>query len=205
MTTTDTTTQAETTTATPVRATWKQHGNPTGGFEFFGTAVKTPDAKGRKVAKVETGQDGIHLKAANGRVIEGGEFAAATKFWAVVPEDAPRRSTAPAEPKVKAEPLPKVVITAAKGGDTTVTPIKGKIAATITASGKSIMAISREFGLNPSQMRRLSLDQVAKVDTVRADLIAAALGVERSKLFSDPTAKAGAKPAPAPATTAPAE
>ena len=51
-------------------------------------------------------------------------------------------------PRAKAEP---VKITAAKGGDTTVAPKKGAIAKAIKASGKPIMAISREFGLNPSQ------------------------------------------------------
>jgi len=95
-------------------------------------------------------------------------------------------------------------ITAAKGGDTTVPPIKGKIAAAIKASGKSIMAISREHGLNPSQMRRLALDQVAKVDLPRAEAIATALGVAIETLFDAPQVKAKAAPkATAPKTTAP--
>ena len=195
MTTTDTTTsQPEATvtpitSTTPVRATWKQHGNPISGFEFFGTEVKTPAAKGKAVAKVVTDQQGVHLKGANGRAIAGGDFAAATKFWAIVPQDAERRSTAPVEPKVKAEPLAPVVITAPKGGDTTVAPRKGAIAKAIKDSGKSIMAISREHGLNPSQLRRLSLDTVAKVDVVRAEVIAKALGVPMADLFGAPEDK----------------
>lgn len=91
-----------------------------------------------------------------------------------------------------------VVITAPKGGTQTVAPRKGKIAAAIKATGKTIMAISREHGLNPSQMRRLSLDQVAKVDLVRAEAIAAALGKPLAGLFGEATGKA------APAAGAPA-
>jgi len=34
------------------------------------------------------------------------------------------------------------------------------------------MAISRDHGLNPSQMRRLAADTVAKVDLVRSEAIA---------------------------------
>jgi hypothetical protein len=79
----------------PVRATWKQHGNPTGGFVFFGTAVKAPADKGVKVGKIDTDAQGITLKSANGRAIEGGAFGSATKFWAIVPADAPRKSDVP--------------------------------------------------------------------------------------------------------------
>jgi hypothetical protein len=203
MTTSQPTSSQPNTTTEPVRATWKQHGMPTSGFEFFGTEVKTPAAKGKAVGKVATDKQGVHLKAANGRAIMGGDFAAATKFWAVVPADAPRMAAEVREPKAKAEALPPVVITAAKGGDQTVAPKKGAIAKAITATGKSIMAISREHGLNPSQMRRLSLDTVAKVDLARAIVIADALGAKMGELFGEPTAKAGAKPATPPATTGP--
>ena len=88
----------------------------------------------------------------------------------------------------------KAEITAPKGGDQTVAPIKGKIAAAIKASGKTLNAISRQHGLNPSQMRRLSLDQVGKVDVVRAEAIAKALGVELSSLFGKPADKAKTAP-----------
>jgi lambda repressor-like predicted transcriptional regulator len=102
-------------------------------------------------------------------------------------------------PKAKAEPI---VITAPKGGDRTVAPIKGKIAAAIKASGKTLNAISRDFGLNPSQLRRLSLDQVARVDLPRAEAIAKALGKPLSDLFGPASDKAKAKPAvPRAATT----
>ena len=87
----------------PTRATWKQHGNPTSGWLFFGTAVKTPASVGIKVAKVEVDPQGITLMS-RGRgyqAIEGGRFGSATKFWAVVPAEATRQ--APAEPKAKVE------------------------------------------------------------------------------------------------------
>jgi lambda repressor-like predicted transcriptional regulator len=187
------------TTTMPVRATWKQHGNPIKGFEFYGTEVKTPALKAAKVAKVESGPNGVTLKGGNGR--ELATFAAATKFWAVVPADAPRLVVEPKAPKTPADKLAPVKITAPKGGDQTVAPRKGAIAKAIKATGKSIMAISREHGLNPSQMRRLSLDTVAKVDLVRAELIAKALGVKVADLFGDPTDKAKVKAPAAPATT----
>jgi hypothetical protein len=80
----------------PVRATWKQHGNPLKGFWFYGTQAKAPNAKGIKVLKVEVSQQGITLLTSSGRAIEGGAFGTATKFWAIVPADAPRQA---AEPK----------------------------------------------------------------------------------------------------------
>jgi lambda repressor-like predicted transcriptional regulator len=94
-------------------------------------------------------------------------------------------------PKAAAK-TPNIQITAPKGGDRTVAPRKGAIKTAIQASGKSLMAISREHGLNPSQMRRLALDQVAKVDSVRAEAIAQALGKELADLFGEPAVKAGA-------------
>lgn len=106
-----------------------------------------------------------------------------------------RKAAAPkAAPKPKAEPAGKVVITAAKGGDQTVSPRKGAIAKAIKASGSTIMAISRAHGLNPSQMRRLTLDQVAKVDLPRAEAIAAALGKPLADLFGEASDKAKAAP-----------
>jgi transposase-like protein len=191
---------------TAVRATWKQHGRPVAGFVFYGTEVKTASTTGKVVAKAVVEGNTVTLKGKNGRAIES--FAPATKFWAVVPEDAERQpEPAKADPKPKADALPPVKITAAKGGDQTVAPRKGAIAKAIKASGKSIMAISREHGLNPSQMRRLSLDTVAKVDLVRAELIAKALGVKLADLFGEPTVKAKAEvkaPKPQTAPVAPA-
>jgi hypothetical protein len=213
MTDTDTTTTTETTEgatvtpitpATPVRATWKQHGKPTSGWQFFGTMIQKPTDEGLNVAKVETDPQGLTLKAANGRQLKNGRFGTATKFWAVVPADAPRQV---AEPKAKGETTPAapIEITAPKGGDQTVAPRKGAIAKAITATGKSIMAISRDHGLNPSQMRRLSLDQVAKVDLVRAEAIATALGVKLADLFGEPADKAKVAAKNGNGTTPPAE
>jgi hypothetical protein len=200
MTSTTTTQTPETSARGIVRDTFKGHGRPTA-LEFFGTAVKAPAEKGLVAHKIVVADNQVTLKARNGRVLEGGQFGVATKFWAIVPEEArtpePVKQTGP-----KAPALPPVKITAAKGGDQTVTPIKGAIAKAITATGRSIMAISREHGLNPSQMRRLSLDTVAKVDLVRAELIAKALGVKLADLFGEPTAKAKAA-TPPPATTGP--
>ena len=79
----------------PVRATWKQHGNPLKGFWFYGTQAKAPNAKGIKVLKVQAGQQGITLLTSSGRAIEGGAFGAATRFWAIVPADAPRQAAQP--------------------------------------------------------------------------------------------------------------
>jgi hypothetical protein len=199
MTTTDTATETTATVtpitpATPVRATWKQHGNPLSGFEFFGTAVKAPAETGQAVAKVATDKQGITLKGANGRAIKGGAFGTATKFWAVVPADAPRVEAPAKADKTPAAPAAPIEITAPKGGTQTVPPIKGKIAQAIKASGSNIMAISRAHGLNPSQMRRLSLDTVAKVDLVRAEAIAEALGKELADLFGAAEVKAKAAP-----------
>jgi hypothetical protein len=83
----------------PTRATWKQHGNPIKGWEFFGTQVKAPNPKGIKVAKVQVDPQGITLKTSSGRAIDGGSFGSATKFWAVVPADAERQVAEPKAPK----------------------------------------------------------------------------------------------------------
>jgi len=83
----------------PTRATWKQHGNPLSGWEFFGTSVKTPLAKGIKVAKVEVTPQGVTLLTRGSRAIDGGAFGSATKFWAVVPAEAPRKVEEPKAPK----------------------------------------------------------------------------------------------------------
>jgi hypothetical protein len=98
------------------------------------------------------------------------------------------RASAKAAPPAgaKAGPLGKVQITAPKGGTQTVAPRKGAIAEAIKASGKSVMAISREHGQNPSQLRRLAADQVAKVDALRAQSIAEALGCTLADLFGEP-------------------
>jgi hypothetical protein len=106
-------------------------------------------------------------------------------------------ATPQATERAKAEPI---VITAPKGGTQTVAPRKGAIAKAIKASGKTLNAISREHGLNPSQMRRLAADSVAKVDLPRAEAIAAALGKPLADLFGAPEAKAKAT---APKATAP--
>jgi ribosomal protein L12E/L44/L45/RPP1/RPP2 len=183
------------------RLTWKQHGRPTAGFEFFGTEVKTPATTSKAVAKVVVEGTTITLKSANGRALMGGSFATTTKFWAVVPEDAPRKVDEPTTPKEKTAPAAPVVITAPKGGTQTVPPIKGAIAKAVADSGSNIMAISRTHGLNPAQMRRLSLDQVAKVDLVRAEAIAKALGKKLADLFGEASDKAKATPKAAPADT----
>jgi hypothetical protein len=83
----------------PTRATWKQHGNPLSGWEFFGTAVKTPTDKGTKVAKVEVDPQGVTLLARAGKLIE--RFGSATKFWALVPAEAPRKQEEPKAPKAE--------------------------------------------------------------------------------------------------------
>jgi LysM repeat protein len=177
--------------ADAVRGTWKQHGNPTAAFIFYGTAVKTAQPTGVAVAKVVTDQQGITLKGANGRAIKGGAFGNATKFWAVVPADAPRKVAEVREPKAKADPLAAVEIVAPKGGDKFVTPIKGAVAKAIAKTGESIQAIARKHGQNPSQLRRLAADGVAKVDEVRAQSIAKALGVTMADLFGAAEVKAG--------------
>jgi len=94
-------------------------------------------------------------------------------------------------PKTKAEPI---VITASKGGTQTVALRKGAIARAVRATGKTLNAISREHGLNPSQMRRLAADSVAKVDLPRAEAIAQALGKPLGDLFGEATDKAGVAP-----------
>ena len=98
----------------------------------------------------------------------------------------------------KAEPAGKPVITAPKGGTQTVAPRKGAIAKAVKASGKTVLAISREHGLNPSQMRRLVLGQVSKVDLPRAEAIAQALGADLVTLFEAPVDKAKAARAAGP-------
>lgn len=92
----------------------------------------------------------------------------------------------------QAAPKAKVEITAPKGGTQTVAPRKGAVAKAIKATGKSLNEISRAHGLNPSQMRRLTLGQVAKVDLPRAEAIAQALGTDLGKLFEAPVDKAKA-------------
>ena len=101
------------------------------------------------------------------------------------------KATAPKATAPKAAPI---VISAPKGGTQTVSPKRGAVARAIKATGKSIQAIAREHGQNPSQLRRLSLDQVAKVDLVRAEAIAKALGKAVTDLFGAPEDKAKAAP-----------
>jgi hypothetical protein len=83
----------------PTRATWRQHGQPLSGWQFFGTQVKTPNPKGIKVVKVEIDPQGLTLKTSAGRAIDGGHFGSATKFWALVPAEAPRKQEEPKAPK----------------------------------------------------------------------------------------------------------
>jgi len=85
----------------PTRATWRQHGQPLSGWQFFGTSVKTPNPKGIKVIKVEVDPQGVTLKTSAGRTIDGGRFGSATKFWAVVPAEAPRKVEEPKAPKAE--------------------------------------------------------------------------------------------------------
>ena len=102
----------------------------------------------------------------------------------------------------KAPKASPIVITAPKGGDRTVAPRKGAVAKAIKATGKTLSAIAREHGQNPSQLRRLAADQVAKVDLVRAESIAKALGADMADLFGEAvekgTGKAKAEPKAAP-------
>jgi hypothetical protein len=88
-----------TTTQEPTRATWRQHGQPLSGWQFFGTSVKAPNPKGIRVVKVEIDPQGITLKTSAGRAIDGGRFGSATKFWALVPAEAPRKVEEPKAPK----------------------------------------------------------------------------------------------------------
>jgi lambda repressor-like predicted transcriptional regulator len=186
----------------PTRATWKQHGNPIKGWLYYGAATAAPDDKGREVYNVKTDPQGITLKGGNGRDIAG--MGVASKFWALVPETATFKAAETPKPKASTEPAGKVEITAPKGGDQTVAPRKGAIAKAIKATGQSIQAISRKHGLNPSQMRRLAADTVAKVDLARAEVIAKALGAKMADLFEAPVDKAKANgTAPAPATETP--
>ena len=101
------------------------------------------------------------------------------------------KATAPKATAPKAAPI---VISAPKGGTQTVSPKRGAVAKAIKATGLSIQAIARQHHQNPSQLRRLSLDQVAKVDLVRAESIAAALGVKVEVLFGAAEDKAKATP-----------
>lgn len=78
-----------------VRATWKQHGSPAA-FVFYGTAIKAPAPAGVTVTEVETDKQGVTLKAANDEPVEGGRFGFATKFWAVVADDAKGEAAKPA-------------------------------------------------------------------------------------------------------------
>ena len=110
---------------------------------------------------------------------------------ATAPKATAAKATAPKATAPKAAPI---VISAPKGGTQTVSPKRGAVARAIKATGKSIQAIAREHGQNPSQLRRLSLDQVAKVDLVRAEAIAKALGKAVTDLFGAPEDKAKAAP-----------
>ena len=104
--------------------------------------------------------------------------------------------------KTEAAKAAPIVISAPKGGSQTVSPKKGAVARAIKKTGLSIQAIARQHHQNPSQLRRLAADQVARVDLVRAESIAAALGVKLADLFGAPEdkAKAAARPAQAEAT-----
>jgi Cro/C1-type HTH DNA-binding domain len=106
-------------------------------------------------------------------------------------------SKAAAKPKTAAKPngskaAGPVKITAAKGGGLLLVKT-APVQKAIAESGKSIQAVSREHGLNPSQMRRLSLGQVKRVDAKRAQAIAAALGQPVEELFEKAAAQEEAK------------
>jgi hypothetical protein len=189
-----TSTSTEAITSTATRATWSQHGKPTKGFEFWGTAVKGADAKPFKVSKVTADAGKITIHNGGGRVVA--EFAPTTKFWAVVPADAPRvAAPAKVERAPRAEVVP-LVISAPSKSDAWVKPIDGAVKSAVdalVARGGSVMGMCRQHGQNPSQIRRLMADSVAKVDALRAASIADALGVKLDTLFSAGSAK-GAKP-----------
>lgn len=95
--------QAAEATTSPTRATWKQHGQPVSGFWFHGTQVKEANPKGIKVVKVQVDPQGITLVTSAGRKIDGGAFGTATKFWALVPAEAPRYQAPGAQAPAKAE------------------------------------------------------------------------------------------------------
>jgi ribosome-binding protein aMBF1 (putative translation factor) len=112
------------------------------------------------------------------------------------------KATGKAAPKATAPKAAPIVVSAPKGGTQTVSPKRGAVAKAIKASGLSIQAIARQHHQNPSQLRRLAADSVAKVDLVRAQSIAKALGVKVDTLFgaAETKATAAAKAAPKPAT-----
>ena len=98
----------------PVRATWKQHGNPKA-FTFCGTQIKQPNVV-VEIVDVRVDPQGLSLIDADGKIASG--FGAATKFWAVVPvveqpagdapasDDKPAKSTRtrkPATPKAESK------------------------------------------------------------------------------------------------------
>jgi hypothetical protein len=111
----------------PVRATWKQHGNPLKGWLFFGSQVKAPNPKGIKVMKVEVDQQGITLVTSAGRKIDGGAFGTATKFWAIVPADATKQEPTPSTSSRE----PKPVSLTSKAG----TKAEANLAAALTGEG----------------------------------------------------------------------
>ena len=86
----------------PSRATWRQHGNPLSGWQFFLTSVKAPNPKGIKVVKVVVDPQGVTLRTSAGRAIDGGPFCSATKFWALVPADATLKVEEPKAPRTVA-------------------------------------------------------------------------------------------------------
>jgi transcriptional regulator with XRE-family HTH domain len=123
--------------------------------------------------------------------------ATVTPIKEVPKTTAAAKATAPKATAPKAAPI---VISAPKGGAQTVSPKRGAVARAIKATGLSIQAIARQHHQNPSQLRRLAADQVAKVDLVRAESIAQALGVEVGQLFGAAEDKAKATPKSAAST-----
>jgi len=85
-------------TLAPVRATWKQHGNPQT-FAFYGTAIKSPAESPTHVASVTFDGQSLNLIGDDGATVERGQFGAATKFWAHVPSASVPASAEPAETK----------------------------------------------------------------------------------------------------------
>ena len=50
---------------------------------------------------MEVTPQGVTLKTSAGRTIDGGAFGSATKFWALVPAEAPRKQEEPKAPKAE--------------------------------------------------------------------------------------------------------
>jgi hypothetical protein len=169
----------------PVRATWKQHGNPQS-FTFYGTAVKAPEDQGVKVAKVVKTDDGLSLKGANGRQVKTGLFSPGTKFWAADVVPAPADAPAPTPPpaldegrvngaRAKAEQIAfelDDVLLAAKGSDD---PLERIMALTeLIGAARSLVSDASEA--------RIAAVRAAHADGLKLTVISKASGLSAARL-----------------------